>query len=109
MLETLWNIMQIIAAGIITLGGAGGIVIGLYRWAKKPNDSQNARLDEHDELLDNDNRRLKILEDWKAEKTDSEKIIMKSMLALMTHAIDGNHVEELKQARDDLQSYLISK
>lgn len=109
MLETLWNIIQIIAAGIITLGGAGGIVIGLYRWARKPNDSQNARLDKHDELLDNDNRRLKILEDWKAEKIDSEKIIMKSMLALMTHAIDGNHVEELKQARDDLQSYLISK
>ena len=37
------------------------------------------------------------------------KIYVKSMLALMTHAIDGNHTDELKQARDDLQKYLIRR
>ena len=73
MLESFWQVIEIIAAAIILLGGAGGVVVGLYRWARKPNDNQNARLDKHDELLDNDNKRLNALEAWKAEKNDSER------------------------------------
>ena len=34
---------------------------------------------------------------------------MKSILALMSHAIDGNHQEELKMARDDMQNYLLRR
>lgn len=108
-MEEIWNIIQIIAAGIVLLGSAGGVVVTLYRYARKPNDSQNARLDKHDQLLDNDNQRLKALEAWRAEKNDSERLIMKALYAMMQHSIDGNHTQKIKDSMDELEEYLFKK
>lgn len=109
MLEELWNLIQIACAGIITLGGAGAVIVGLYKWAKKPDDDRDDRLKKHEEMLDNDNRRIKELEKARQETDEAINILMKSMLALMSNAIDGNHVEELKLAKDDMQNYLIKR
>lgn len=108
-MEEIWNIIQIIAAGIVLLGSAGGVVVTLYRYARKPNDSQNARLDKHDQLLDNDNQRLKALEAWRAEKTDGEKVIMRALYALLQHSIDGNHTEKLEKSMTELEGYIFNK
>ena len=109
MLEEIWNIFQVACAGIITIGGAGTIIVGLYKWAKKPDDNRDDRLKRHDEMLDNDNKRLKELEREQAEMKEAQSVLMKSILALMSHAIDGNHLEELKLARDDMQDYLLRR
>ena len=108
-MEEIWNVIQIIAAGIVLLGSAGGVVVTLYRYARKPNDSQNARLDKHDQLLDNDNQRLKALEAWRAEKTDGEKVIMRALYALLQHSIDGNHTEKLEKSMTELEGYIFNK
>lgn len=108
-MEEIWNIMQIVFSGIVLLGSAGGVVVTLYRYARKPNDNQNARLDKHDQLLDNDNQRLKALEAWRAEKNDSERLIMKALYAMMQHSIDGNHTQKIKDSMDELEEYLFKK
>lgn len=108
-MEEIWNLMQIVFSGIVLLGSAGGVVVALYRWARKPNDSQNARLDKHDQLLDNDNQRLKALEAWRAEKNDSERLIMKALYAMMQHSIDGNHTQKIKDSMDELEEYLFKR
>lgn len=109
MLEQVWNLLLVVAAGVVTLAGAGGVIIAIYKWARKPDSVRDEKLKKHDGLLDNDNRRLKSLEEWRAEKNDSEKILMKSLLALMSHELDGNHTNDLKKARDDLQEYIIGR
>ena len=101
-LTQLWQIFLAMCGSLITIAGAGAIIIGLINKAKKPDTERDEALKRHSELLDNDNRRLKELE-------ESNNIIMQSMLAIMSHAIDGNHTEDLKQARDDLQKYLIKR
>lgn len=108
-MEEIWNIIQIIFSGIVLFGSAGGVVVTLYRYARKPNDNQNARLDKHDQLLDNDNQRLKALEAWRAEKNDSERLIMKALYAMMQHSIDGNHTQKIKDSMDELEEYLFKK
>jgi hypothetical protein len=102
MVETLWEFTKLFCTAVITIGGAGAIIVGIIRWWRNPDITRDEKLKKHDELLDNDNKRLKELE-------DSNKIIMQSMLALMSHELDGNHREELKQARDELQNYLIRR
>ena len=87
---------------ITTLGGAGAIIISIVKWWKQPDKDRDEMLNEHEKKLDNDHKRLMELE-------ESNKIMMQSMLALMSHAIDGNHIEDLRQARDDLQKYLIRR
>jgi hypothetical protein len=32
-----------------------------------------------------------------------------SLMQLMTHELDGNHVDQLKSARDEINEYLISR
>lgn len=109
MIEQLWNAIQVLCAGIIVLGGAGGIIVGLYKWAKKPDLNRDEKLKGHDEMLDNDNKRLNKLEEAQAEMEETQRILMKSMLALMSHAIDGNNTDGLRSAKDELQEYLIRK
>lgn len=101
-LTQLWQLFLAMCGSIATIAGAGAVLYGIYKALKKPDSERDMKLKRHQELLDNDNKRLKELE-------ESNKIIMQSMLALMTHAIDGNHTDELKQARDDLQKYLIRR
>lgn len=87
-------------------------ILMLMMWvekAKAPERSQNDRItalesrvnDLYDKQL-KEKDRIKELE-------KSDVITQESILALMSHAIDGNHVEELKKAKSDLQKYLTHK
>lgn len=105
----LWNVIQLACTGIITLGGAGAIIISIIKWAHKPTDTRDEQLSKHEERLDNDNKRLRILEEKQAETEEGQRILMKSMLALLSHALDGNHTDGLRQAKNDLQEYLIRR
>jgi hypothetical protein len=104
-----WNYVAFACMVVTTLGGAGVIIIAVIKWLKKPDTTRDETLKKHDELLDNDNKRLKVLEERQRALEEGNKVLMKSMLALMSHEIDGNHAEELKLARDDLQEYLIRR
>lgn len=109
MAEELWNIIQIASAGIITLGGAGTIIVALIKWAHKPASDRDDRIKRHDEMLDNDNKRLKALEERQAEMEKSQRLLLKGMEALMRHAIDGNNKEQLQKESDNLHDYIFNK
>ena len=61
-----------------------------------------AEVQRHSELLDNDNKRLKEVE-------DSNKMILQCLLVIINHDITSNGYEELDKARDELQEFLINK
>lgn len=56
----------------------------------------------HEAMLKRDNDRLKELE-------DGNRIIMRAMMALLSHDINGNSAEKLKQSLEEIQKYLIDK
>lgn len=108
-MEEAWNVIQVLSAGVVTLGGAGAVVVALYRWARKPDINRDEKLKGHDEKLANDNKRLTELEERQEETDEAMKVLMNSMLALMSHAIDGNNTDELRKARNEMQEYLIRR
>lgn len=69
---------------------------------KKPSDDLKAKVEQHDELLKNDNERLKDIE-------QSNKMILNCMFVLINHDLTGNGIDKMKEARDELQEYLINK
>ena len=69
---------------------------------KKPNDDMKAIVQKHSELLDKDNRRL-------TESEYTNQMILKCLLVIINHDITGNGIENMKNARDELQEYLINK
>ena len=69
---------------------------------RKPNADLKATVDKHDKLLDDDNKRLK-------EFDESNQMILKCLLVIINHEITGNGIEKMKEARDELQTFLINR
>lgn len=60
------------------------------------------RFVEYENHFSKDLRRIETLE-------EGNKVTQKALLALLAHAIDGNNVEQLRKAEDDLKNYLIDR
>ena len=119
-LTLLWNILLAIGGGILTLSGAGAVIVNLVQKAKAPNEEQNGRLD----ALENDVKEIKErlaqgdhrfeadsakVETLEKEMRATNKIIIQSLQALTAHAIDGNNTEQLKTSEKSLTKFLINK
>ena len=107
--EVFIKVLVAIAAGIVAIGGA--VTFGEHvveRISIKGNRvaeqvSQHERtLERHTEYLANDKQRLDEVE-------DSNRLILRGLMQIMTHEIDGNHVSQLKEVRDEMENYLINK
>ena len=105
-----------VCAAIVTISAAIGVIAKALEKARAPEKEQNERLDAHEkrlnafdeiivkfrEYFDNDDRRFKEIE-------KSNKITQSALLALLKHSINGNDTESLKEARKNLEEYLIEK
>lgn len=85
------------------------MIAALISKMKAPNERQNLRLDQIEtrldklsNYLDNDNIRIKAIE-------EGNKVTQKAILALMSHAINGNDTQKLTEAKNSLEQYLINK
>ena len=58
------------------------------------------KLDEHE-------RRISSVEQTLIERKDTDTLILKSLNAITNHMIDGNSIDKLKTARDELQRGII--
>ena len=101
------NSAVLICSLITGLAAVISIIIGLGNRMSAPNKNQNHRLDElerrldrHAEILAKDNRRLENIE-------NGNRYTQRALLALLSHGIDGNEVEAMKKAKEELTNFLI--
>lgn len=89
--------------GTITIiGGAVGSLVALYRWLRKPSDSNSEKIEKHEKELselkthvENDYQDIK-------EIKKMQSAMCKALVHIMDHQIYGNHTEDMKQAKSDL-------
>ncbi len=98
MTSEFWTGLLYICGAIVTVGGAAAVIIKMAA----PYKNLKARVDKHDGLFENDNRRLKSLEDM-------NKSLCQAMVALLDHTVTGNSVERCRDARNKLIDYLATK
>jgi hypothetical protein len=111
-----WAWLLALAGAVVALAAAGGQLVKLFDRIRKPNTEQNKRLDAHDKKLKehdekferydqffaNDNARLDAMD-------ASARVTQKALLALLSHAIDGNNTKQLEDAKASLQEFLINR
>lgn len=83
---------------IVAIWGVWKIV----KEVKKPNDDLRKMVDNHSRMLDNDNKRLKEVE-------ESNNMILQCLLVIINHEITGNSTDKLKDTRAKLEKYLIER
>ena len=118
--QELWNIILAICGAIITISAAITVIIKAIDKAKEPNKKQDDRLSalemkvrEIDGRLQLGNKRFEDdagrVDSIESNMKASNKVIIESLQALTSHAIDGNNIQELKDAKKSLDEYLINK
>ncbi len=109
MITISWSALIAICAAVVTVSGAVGAIVKFLHFLRKPEVKQNENIDKlaADMLLvqsklNSDKERLDDLE-------TGLKYTLESLLALLSHALDGNDIDGLKKAKKHLNEYLIGK
>lgn len=91
-----------LAGAIVAISAAVKVVCGAIERLRKPNKTQDSRITELERKAVNDYNRLNQLE-------EGNIITQRALLALLAHGIDGNDIEAMKLAKEDLTNYLITR
>lgn len=98
-----------VCGAIVSVSAAVAIIVKVVQKAKAPEKTQNERIDKlekkverFEQLFDNDNKRLQKLE-------EGNRVTQQAILALLSHALNGNDVDSLQKAKAKLEDYLIGK
>lgn len=94
---------------IISLATVITLVYAFIKFTGTPNKTQNERLDELERWRKEVDKRLQTGDDHFKRVDDGNKVTQRALLALMKHAINGNDVNDLKKAEEDLEKYLVDK
>ena len=92
-------IVLVAIAGLIVL--AGNVWKTLKTW-RQPSADLTAWRTEVDRKLDNDNKRLAVIE-------DGNKVVTRGILALISHELNGNSADKLKASQQEITDYLIDR
>lgn len=104
-----WQVTLAIIGGALVLINFYNAISQLFKSAKSPTDDLDKRLSEiekkisvYEERFGRDKARLDSFD-------EANRVILKSLLAIVKHDLDGNNVEALKEASTELQNYMINR
>ena len=97
-----------LAGAVSTIGSAVEKIVKVVKAAKAPEQQQNAeieeiksRLDKVEKKLDNDKIQI-------ADAKECNHVLTKGMLALLEHGINGNNIDQMRDAKNGVEAYLIN-
>lgn len=100
---TMWLQFVMLAANVTIL------IINLVKSAQKPGQIQNQRIDALETWRSTVEARLSAGNEHFDELDRGNKITQKALLAIMAHLLNGNDVDKLRKAKDELEAFLIEK
>lgn len=105
----IWTGVLALASAIVLLSNAAEKISQAVQAAKAPNARQDERLTDLedwrkgvDEKLAADKKRLDIID-------TGNRATQRALLALLDHGIDGNNIEQMQHAKEELQNHLINR
>lgn len=105
----LWAVVLGVASAVVLLTNAAEKIVKVIKAAKAPNDHQNERLDALEAWRANVDRKLASDNDRLCSIDDSARVTQRAILALLDHGIDGNNLEQMQHAKEELQNHLINR
>jgi hypothetical protein len=101
------------ASAFLLLANAAEKIVKVVKTAKAPiaqiNDQQNKRLDSLEEWRKDVDRKLSHDNDRLNEIQHGDRATQRALLALLDHGIDGNNIEQMQHAKEELQNHLINR
>ena len=105
----IWAYILAGASAFVLIANAVEKIVRAVKAARAPNAKQDDRLDaleawraEVDRKLMNDNAHL-------ANIDGDNRVTQRALLALLDHGIDGNNIQQMQHAKEELQEHLINR
>ena len=109
LMQSPWAAFAAIAGAVILIRNGCAAVIDLVKWYKAPNADQDKRIEALEKATSELQREANRIQARLDESEADKPILYKSLLALLGHGIDGNNVDEMRSAKQEIQNYLIKK
>ena len=97
-----------LAGAVSTIGSAVEKIVKVVKAAKAPEQQQNkeivdikSRLDKIETKLENDKKQID-------DAKECNHVLTKGMLALLEHGINGNNIDQMRDAKNGVEAYLIN-
>lgn len=104
-----WAAILAVASAIVLLANAAEKIIKGIQAAKAPSVQQNQRLEALEKRmgvvekkLDKDQKHFDAID-------ASNRVTQVALLALLDHGIDGNNIDQMQHAKEELQTHLINR
>lgn len=91
-----------LAGAIVAIASACKVIAGVLFKLKQPTTSQGLRIEELEKRNKTEVTRLNDLEEGMV-------IVQRALLALLAHGIDGNDIDAMRKAKEELTDYLIER
>ena len=105
----IWSTILSVAAAVVLLSNAVEKVVRAVKAAKAPNMQQDERLAELERWKEKVDRRLNTDNDRLSDIDSGNRVTQRALLALLDHGIDGNNIEQMQHAKEELQDHLINR
>lgn len=104
----LWPTILGIASAIVLLSNCAEKIGNAIKAAKAPEQKQNKEIDEIKERLDKIETKLENDKLQIADAKECNHVLTKGMLALLEHGINGNNIDQMRDAKNGVEAYLIN-
>ena len=98
-----------VCGGFTTVCVAAGWFIKIVKGIKKPGDDVKNRLDAQDKKLENDNNRLRDLEDQYKYVSSAIGVLMRCDLVMLGHMRTNNNTGQMANMEEEIQDFLIKR
>lgn len=106
-IHSILNLLLKASAFITAIGAAWAYI---KKWHNESKSAHNSELiQELKEKVDDNDRRLKDLEKDKKKSNSYINAMCGAMLALLDHNINGNSIDKLKEAKEEMKEFLIHR
>lgn len=104
-----WTTVLAVASAIVLLANAAEKIIKGVQLAKAPSKQLDERLGSLEKRMETAEKKL----DRDKEHFDaidaSNRVTQVALLALLDHGIDGNNIDQMQHAKEELQTHLINR
>ena len=107
-LAEMWPAILAVASAIVLLSNAIEKIIKAIKVAKAPETAQNKRITELEDRVKKVEDKLESDKKQIAVIREGNHVLTKGMFALLEHGINGNNIDQMKDAKHDVEEYLIN-
>lgn len=107
-MNELWPTILAAASAVVLLSNAIEKIVKAVKVARAPEEKQNSRIEEIEKRLDTVEREIRTDAKRINDAKECNHVLTKGMLALLEHSINGNNIDQMKEAKADVNAYLIN-